>query len=106
MNLSILVFLLNDRNSKIIETLTTQFMSLMERSYWVKGKYRAKNKFQIFLATVCFISSRVVVEPARGTARGSGGHRGDRYNDRHNDRRGGTGGRGGESSSGGRYGDK
>lgn len=34
--------------------------------------------------------SRVVVEPARGTARGSGGHR-DRYNDRYNDRRGGGG---------------
>lgn len=37
--------------------------------------------------------SRVVVEPARGTARGSGGHR-DRYNDRY-DRRGGGGGGGG-----------
>ena len=104
--MNLLVCLLNDRNSKTIETPTTLFMSLMGKNYWVKGKYRAKSQFQIFLVTVCFISSRVVVEPARGTARGSGGHRGDRYNDRHNDRRGGTGGRGGESSSGGRYGDK
>lgn len=42
-----------------------------------------------FSASPSVFPSRVVVEPARGTARGSGGHR-DRYNDRY-DRRGGGG---------------
>lgn len=44
----------------------------------------------LIYSVALFVStSRVVVEPARGTARGSGGHR-DRYNDRY-DRRGGGG---------------
>lgn len=43
----------------------------------------------IYSISSSLILSRVVVEPARGTARGSGGHR-DRYNDRY-DRRGGGG---------------
>lgn len=43
----------------------------------------------LIISIVFVIPSRVVVEPARGTARGSGGHR-DRYNDRY-DRRGGGG---------------
>lgn len=60
------------------------------------------------------ILSRVVVEPARGTARGGGGGSGgggDRYNDRRGgggdryDRRGGGGG-GGGGDRGGRYNDK
>lgn len=73
---------------------------------------------QILIYLLCYsnnifcILSRVVVEPARGTARGGGGSGGggDRYNDRRGggdryDRRGGGGG-GGGGDRGGRYNDK
>lgn len=49
----------------------------------------SRSRILNFSASPSVFPSRVVVEPARGTARGSGGHR-DRYNDRY-DRRGGGG---------------
>lgn len=65
---------------------------LGERSVWVFrvliSAMTTCNRINLFLFT-SVLPSRVVVEPARGTARGSGGHR-DRYNDRY-DRRGGGG---------------
>lgn len=59
-------------------------MSSMEKSCWVKGEIF---KYFSFCIVTNVYNSRVVVEPARGTARGS--HR-DRNDDRYG-RRGGGG---------------